>query len=332
MKKLIPILLIIALTLSGCKYSGKGFTATAFYFDTVITITLYEKNSQLDINACFDLAEKYENMLSATKEGSEIYKINNNPGNAIYCSDETIELLLKGIEYEQLTDGRFSIFCGSVTNLWDFSGENNNIPSSKSLEEACKSVGANNVIIEGNFVTLTNTATKINLGGIAKGFVADEMVHYLHSIGVKSGVINLGGNVYVMGSKPIGDNPYYTIGVQKPFSTTGESICALSLKNKTMVTSGCYERYFTKNNKLYHHILDLTTGMPVENNLYSVTIITNHSVDADALSTIAYIYGLDDGLKLIESIENTEAIFITSDYEIITTEGLSTNDITIEYQ
>lgn len=154
----------------------------------------------------------------------------------------------------------------------------------------------------------------IDLGAIAKGYIADQVKTYLKKQGIKHAIINLGGNVDVIGTKP--DGSKYNIGIQKPFDESGEAITSVQLKDQTVVTSGIYERYFKKNGKLYHHILDPRTGYPCENNLYSVSIITDSSTKADALSTTCFLLGYEKGMELIQSMDGVEAIFITDDEKV----------------
>ena len=146
------------------------------------------------------------------------------------------------------------------------------------------------------------------------------MKAYLTSQGINSGFINLGGNVLTLGEKA--DATDYTIGIQRPFDESGNTITTVEVKDKSVVTSGIYERYYRVNGKIYHHILDVSTGYPYDNGLYSVTIISDSSMDGDALSTICFALGLDKGMELIESLDDVEAVFVTDDYEIISSSGV----------
>ena len=147
--------------------------------------------------------------------------------------------------------------------------------------------------------------------------MADYLKDYLISEGVESALINLGGNILTLGSKP--DGTSFNLGIQKPFDKQGTAITSVKVTDSSVVSSGIYERYFEVDNTLYHHILDTTTGYPCDNNLLGVTILSEKSVDGDALSTSCFVLGLDDGVKLIKSLEGVEAIFITEDYELIDT-------------
>jgi thiamine biosynthesis lipoprotein len=162
---------------------------------------------------------------------------------------------------------------------------------------------------------------EIDLGAIAKGYIADLVKEYLQSRGVTRGIINLGGNILVMGAKS--ENQPWRIGIQNPFDSRGNHIGIASVAEKTIVTSGIYERYFYFEGKRYHHILDPQTGFPVENDLASVTIIADTSIDADALSTSLFILGVKKGIELIETVEKTEAVFVTKEKKVIYSSGAS---------
>lgn len=333
-----PIIMILLLCqlLSGCSFSNNTnpITKSGFYFNTVISITLYDASKESLLEDCFKLAETYENYFSNTIPDSDISKINSANGTAVSVHDETISLLKKGIYYGDLSGGKFDITIGNLSDLWDFSTkallENTSasmIPSDTDIQKALSTVDYKCVQIHGNEVTLTNPDAKIDLGGIAKGYIADKMKSYLNENGVTSGLINLGGNVLVLGEKP--DDSSYTIGIQKPFSQDGSSIASVKIANETVVSSGIYERYFKVDDVLYHHILDTSTGYPYANGLSGVTIITADSVDGDGLSTTCFALGLDEGMDLIESLPDTEAIFLSEDGTITTSSGIGT---TIPYQ
>ena len=182
------------------------------------------------------------------------------------------------------------------------------------MANACTHVNYQNIQIEGNTVTLTDPQTQIDLGGIAKGYIADRLKEYLLSEGVEHALINLGGNTLAVGTKY--DGSPFRIGIQKPFSEKNEVITAVEITDRSVVSSGIYQRYFEKDGRIYHHILNPDTGYPYENNLLQVTIISDQSVDGDALSTCCFALGLKDGSKLIESLDNVQAIFVTNDYEL----------------
>ena len=218
------------------------------------------------------------------------------------------------ILYSELSGGAFDLTIEPVSALWDFKADKPTVPSSDAIAQAVSHVDYTKVDIRDNTVTLEDPEAGIDLGAIAKGYIADQVKTYLKKQGIKHAIINLGGNVDVIGTKP--DGSKYNIGIQKPFDESGEAITSVQLKDQTVVTSGIYERYFKKNGKLYHHILDPRTGYPCENNLHSVSIITDSSTKADALSTTCFLLGYEKGMELIQSMDGVEAIFITDDEKV----------------
>lgn len=320
--------------ISGCSKKNEPLTKSGFYFNTVISVTVYENASERDLDECFQLAEQYENYFSNTLPDSDVSKINDAAGTPVTVHDETIELLETCISYGKLSNGRFDITIGKLSDLWDISTkalfeetDASMIPSDTDIAAALATVDYHNIRIDGNEVTLLDANARIDLGGIAKGYIADRMKDLLNERGITNGFINLGGNVLALGGKP--DGGTYTIGIQKPFAEDNSAIASVEVTDQTVVSSGIYERNFTVDGTLYHHILDVTTGYPYDNGLAGVTIITKDSVDGDALSTVCFSLGLKDGMALIEELEDTEAIFITTDNEIYTSSGMGS---TIPYQ
>ena len=335
-KKIIAVLLILSMSFSlicGCSNKNSKVSKSGFYFDTIINITLYGTTDASYIDGCFDIASKYENLLSNTIDDSDISRINKNAGiEPVEVSDETIEILNAGIKYGKISNGVFDITIGNLSSLWNFSEIAENaqsdknevdpsfLPSEEEISEIIGHIDYSQIIIDKNTVLLKDPDSKIDLGGIAKGFIADKMKEYLINEGISSGFINLGGNVLTLGPKKDGSN--YTIGIQKPFDETGNAVTTVEVDDKSVVTSGIYERYYRINGTIYHHLLDVSTGYPYDNGLYSVTIISESSMDGDALSTICFALGLDKGTELIESMDDTEAIFITDNYEVVSSSGV----------
>lgn len=311
---LLSILTLICLTACSTPPKSEKTSITCIYFDTIIQIDAWGASSST-MEGCKELCQKYENLLSSQIDTSEISKINISRGAPVTVSDETIEVLQKGIYYSELSGGKFDITIAPVSELWDFrDNEEGLLPEKAALENACTHVNYQNIQIEGNTVTLTDPQTQIDLGGIAKGYIADRLKEYLLNEGVEHALINLGGNTLAVGTKY--DGSPFRIGIQKPFSEKNEAITAVEITDCSVVSSGIYQRYFEKDGRIYHHILDPDTGYPYENNLLQVTIISDQSVDGDALSTCCFALGLEEGSKLIESLDNVQAIFVTDDYEL----------------
>lgn len=325
-KQLIHISLLVSsvLLLGGCGTSKEPVSQTGFYFDTIVQITVYDETDVSCLENCLKLADKYEKMFSHTIEGSDIWKINHSNGRPVTVSDETIQLLEIALSYCDMTQGRIDITIETASELWDFHGngslDSGKIPDEKATAEAVSHVDYHNLLIDGNTVTLADADASISLGFIAKGYIADKIKEYLLSQNVQSAIINLGGNLLAVGSKP--DGTPFQFGIQKPFDTQGTPITVLSVSDKSAVSSGVYERYFYQDDILYHHILNPADGYPIQNNLLGVTVLSASSAAGDALSTSCFVLGLDEGMELIESLEDVEAIFITEDYRLHYSSGL----------
>lgn len=312
------MLLLFPLLLSGCSLkTQEPISKTGIYFNTVIQIDIYGSNDTKLLDHCFEKCQTFEQTISRTIETSEIYQINHAKGSSVKVSDITLELIQKGIEYGDLTNGKFDITIAPLMDLWDFKNNTGNIPNNNDIKEALSHVNYKNIVIDGNKVSLTDPNAAIDLGGIAKGYMADYLKDYLISEGTESALINLGGNILTIGTKP--DGTPFNLGIQKPFGRQGTAITSVKTTDSSVVSSGVYERYFEVDDTLYHHIIDTTTGYPCENGLLGVTILSKASVDGDALSTSCFVLGLEEAKKLIESLDNVDAIFITEDYKLIDT-------------
>lgn len=351
------VFLSICILFSGCNIPGdtNPQEKVGFYFDTVISITAYEKdfisssspfftrysdaaeNCDKFLDECLSACDRYERLFSTSKEGGDVYNINHANGEIVKINPETYDLLKKALYYAELSDGAFDPTIGSVTSLWNFHADTDkSVPDEASMKEALSHVDYTKLIISKNneeySAQLLDKDARLDLGGIAKGYIADKLKEMYTERGLKSGIINLGGNVLLIGKKPYLNNkaiPYVT-GIQRPFDKAGETIMTLSLEDNSLVTSGIYDRFFEKDDIIYHHILDSKTGMPIRNNLYSTTIISPSSADGDALSTITYCLGIEKGMELIESIPDTYVMFVTDNYEVVTSNGFpkATNDLT----
>lgn len=308
MRKILLFSVLLSLVLSGC--TVKNNSATEFLLNTVVNIKADAAKQTLD--GAFSLAREYEQLFSRTVADSEISLLNSK--GELTVSEDTAYLIATALKYSKKTDGKFDITVGAITPLWDFNEQT--VPQKSDIENALQYVGYEKIEIDGRRIT-TNGA-KLDLGAVAKGFIADKVRDYLVENGVKSAVINFGGNVVVMG------DDYSVVGIKDPFS---DGISAkLRVKNTSVVTSGTYERTFTKDGTDYHHILDAKTGYPVDTDLVSATIICRDGTKADILSTCCLCVGLNDAKKLIENEQDAEAIFITRDGEIFVSSGIYCED------
>ena len=236
--------------LSGCSQETKKVSKEGFYFDTIITITLYGTTDEKYINDCFALASEYENKFSNTIKDSEISQINNANGAYVTVSDDTLELIQDGIAYADESDGRFDIAIGALSDLWNISEIAENLDSSdneadadvlpgdEAIQKALGHIDYHAIDIKGKQVRLTDPDVKLDLGGIAKGYIADQMRARLRDEGITEGVISLGGNVLTLGEKASGED--YSIGIQKPFAASGTSLGVIKVKDASVVSSGIY--------------------------------------------------------------------------------------------
>ena len=317
---LIGVIVIFAATRHSSKPSytdaGVQISNSGFYFDTVITITLYGETDESLIDGCFSLCEKYENMLSRTVEGSDVWNVNHAKGAETEVDARTAFLVKQALSYSELTEGRFDVSIAAASSLWNFDDREGDLPDADKLRKALRHIDYRKIHVDTdrNTIRLDDPAMMIDLGGIAKGFIADELASHLKEKGVERALINLGGNVMVVGDKP--DGSAFKVGIQYPFKEEGEVICAAELKNSSLVTSGPYERYIEKDGVIYHHILDPETGYAIDNDLISVTICAPSSLQADALSTSVFILGMEKGAELIESLDGVSALLITEDEEL----------------
>lgn len=309
------------LLLSGCERKVEPISKSGFMLNTFVTVTLYDKDDPDILEGCMELCKSYESIFSKTLEASEIYKLNHRAAEeqTILVSDDAAQLISKGIYYSQLSEGAFDITVEPLTSLWDFTSPEHTVPSSEEIEKAVERVGYEKLKLKGNELSFLSEDTAIDLGAIAKGYIADQMKEYLLEQGVKSAVINLGGNVLCVGEKT--DGTPFKIGLQKPYADRNETIETLNITDMSVVSSGVYERHFVKDGKNYHHILNPKDGFPYENGLISVTILSDLSVDGDALSTTCFSLGLEDGMALLDSMDKVYGIFITEDYQVIYSEG-----------
>ncbi|HYE80990.1 MAG TPA: FAD:protein FMN transferase [Clostridia bacterium] len=326
---LVALTILTSILFSGCQAKTPAAPATplsktSFLLGTVVEITVHDKQDEEILDkALARISEIEAKMTINNAETSEIMALNSASGKSeVKLSPDTFFVIEKGKQYSELTAGKFDITVGTIVKLWNIGTDYAAVPEKSELEKAVNLIDYTKLDLNKANLTarLEDPGMKVDLGAIAKGYSADEVARVLKENGVKHAIINLGGNVMTVGGNPNG-NPW-NIGIQDPFNPRGDFLGIVPIKDKSVVTSGTYERYFEANGKKYHHILDTATGYPTENNLYSVSIITDKSIDGDGLSTTSLLLGLEEGIKLIESLENVEAIFVTADKQVYVTSGL----------
>ena len=320
---LIGIFLIFSLI--GCtnsKDDSKPLSKTEYFMGTVVTGTLYDNKSEKIIDKAFEEVKKIEQLVSINMDGTELDEVNNNSGiKPVKVSDDTYNIIKKGLEYSSLTNGSFDITIGPLVKLWSIGLPEAKVPTLDEIKGTLKYINYKDVEINDSEKTvfLKKTGMIIDLGGIAKGYTADVIAQTLKDEGVEKAIIDLGGNIYALGEKS--ENTLWRIGIQNPDQTRGEIVGSINVKDKSIVTSGIYERFIEQDGVKYHHILSPESGYPYDNEIAGVTIISDKSIDGDALSTSVFSMGITKGLEFINSQPDTEAIFITKDHKIYLTEG-----------
>lgn len=320
--KLCLLTVIIVLTSVGCNNS-KPAEAENYYMGTIINQKAFGKNAKTAVNKVTQRMLEIEKLMTINAPGGEINAINEKAGKEfVKVSDTTFDVLKEGKLFGQLSKGKFDITIGPLVKEWGVFTDNPKVPTKDKIEELKKLINYNDLELDevSKSAKLKRPNQMLDLGGIAKGFAGDEAIKIYKENGVQSAFINLGGNVVLLGSKP--DGTPWKIGVQNPRAINGKYIGVLEVSNKAIVSSGDYERFFEKDGKRYHHILDPNTGYPAENGLIGTTIVSDRSIDGDCLSTSTFLLGLEEGRKLVESIDGVDAIFITSDKKVYVTSGL----------
>lgn len=323
----ISILLIFSLTiLSGCSKDNKvtePLSKTELLMGTVVTVTLYDSNDEGILDKVFTKVKELESTLSINENGTLVDKINESAGiEPVKVDYDTYTVIKKGLEYAKLSNGLFDISVGPIVKLWNIGLPEAKVPTQEEIDSRIPLVGYSDVELndEENTVFLKRQGMMIDLGGVAKGYTADVISDILTEEGVKSAIIDLGGNIFAHGLKV--DGSTWRIGIQNPFSDRGDIIGTITVKNKSIVTSGIYERYIEKDGIKYHHILSPKTGYPYENEIAGITIISDKSSDGDALSTSVFAMGVEEGMKFINTQEGIDAIFVTKDNKIYITDGI----------
>jgi len=315
MKRIFPILLL-ALLLTACGTQPPAepaptVTRTNFQMDTVVTITLYDWTDESAIDAAFREITRLENLLSVEKEGSDLDRLARAAGQDwVDIAPETQEVLELAKEYYTVSDGLLDVTAGPLIDLWDINN-GGHFPSQEELDAVLPLIDSDDLLVEEGRAYLARPGMKANLGAIAKGYIADRVKDLLVDLGVEHAVLDLGRNILLIGGKT--DSTPFRIGVQDPNGEQGALLAVLEASDKSLVTSGVYERYFEHEGVRYHHILDPKTGYPADNGLAAVSILSDDSANGDALSTTCLLLGQERGLALIESLPGVEALFVDAD-------------------
>jgi len=301
----------------------------AYLLGTVVRITVYTDEAEALLEPVFARVADIEARMSTSErdyDRTELLDVNRAPaGTATPVSVDTFEVLKEALRYSELSDGAFEVTIWPLVRLWDIGSGHESVPSEGDIARAVSLVDYRKLSLnDDGSVTLPEEGMGVDVGAIAKGYAADEGARILREGGVKHAILDFGGNILVIGSKP--DGTPWRVGVQRPDARRNEYIGIVYTSDRTVVTSGPYERFFVEDGVRYHHILDPATGYPSRNGLEQVTVVGDRSIDADALSTTGYVMGLPAGFTLIEELDGVEAVFVTEDHRVYVTSGLKGPD------
>lgn len=314
-KILILILLTIALLpgVSGC--TDQPTVINGFTMDSAYTLTIYAndttaKNIGSEIS---NVAKQSELLLSAFDENSAIYKLNKNKKISLNDAKEIADIITLCSEISKLCDDRYSIVCGAVTRLWNI-GNDTYIPTSEEAQNAAALCKYSFVLVDDDGIYILKDNVTLDLGSVGKGFACDKALSILENSDVSSAIVSFGGSILTYKTK---NNQNWKVDIRSPFDNSAAG--QLSIDGTAFIsTSGGYERFFEKDGQTFHHIFDLKNGMPSNSDLASVTVISQNGVLSDALSTACFILGVQEAKKILDSFENTAAVFIKNDGSIYT--------------
>lgn len=321
MKKFFCILfaiLIFVLPFSGCKAEAPLIEEELYALDTIITMSVYTDNKEA-VNSAKAEILRLQSLLSVTDENSDIYKINSSPDTFVNVSDECFELIKTATDVSEKCGGNFDITVYPAVKLWGFTTSSYRVPAQSELLELKDFIGYNKIQLDESTKSVKiPKGTSLDLGGIAKGYIADKAAEALKEQGVTSALLNFGGNIKLVGSKPEGES--FKIGVKAPFSEGYFAI--LKADDITASTSGGYERYFEENGKQYHHILNPFTLAPAESDIISATVIGEKGEVCDALSTAAFVSGTE-GISDLSSEYMGYSFILLTENEVYISESIS---------
>jgi thiamine biosynthesis lipoprotein len=318
-----PVLAAALASLVSCG-APRPLSRSEAWLGTVCSITVYRQPPKGLLDKAFARLAEIDARMGPDRPGSELDPIGAAAGKpAVKVTPDVFKVIQTSLEYSRLMGGAFDVSVGPLVKLWGIGlGGTGRVPPQQEIERARALVDYRRIELDAaaSTVRLRDPGMSLDLGGIAKGYAADEVAAILRSGGVKSAIVDLGGNILVVGSRP--DGGKWRIGIQDPDKPRGEYLGIVEVSDSTVVTSGVYERYFIKDGVRYHHILDPKTGAPARTGLLSTTIVTRQSMAADALAKV-FVLGVERGMALVRSLPGVEAIFVTEDHTVIVSPGLA---------
>jgi thiamine biosynthesis lipoprotein len=299
-----------------------------FALGTVCSVTLFDQSRDRVYRDIFSRIHEIENLMSVNIPASDVSRINAAAGiEPVQVHDDVYKVIERAVYFARLSGGAFDPSVGPLVSLWGIGTDTPRLPSQKEIDEILPLINWQDVELDPHTrsVFLRRTGMALDLGGIAKGYAADEAAAIVKNSNVKRAIIDLGGNIVICGEKK--DKSPWRAGIQNPGYNRGDimgivNITAEHSRAQTVVTSGVYERFFEENGGRFHHIFSPFQGYPADNGLLSVTVISHNSMDADALSTAVFVLGYEKGMALIEAFPGAEAVFVFEDKTVRTTNGV----------
>ena len=293
-----------------------------FAMDTYMTVTAYGDNAQKGVTDAVAEIQRLDNLLSIGKEDSEISKLNKSGSAAL--SNDTAVMVAKALDLYKSTGGAFDITVLPLMELWGFTTQEYYVPTEDEIQSTLQRVGADKLTWDESTKTLTlGDKQEIDLGGIAKGFTSSRIMEIFKKDGVTCGMVSLGGNVHLLGTKQ--DGSAWRVGIQDP-NNTDDMLGVLQANDCAVITSGAYERNFEKDGVTYHHIIDPATGKPSNSGLTSVTIVSKDGTLADGLSTSLFVMGKDKAIAYWKQhADEFDTILVDKDRNVYITEGIAGN-------
>ncbi|MFT8557848.1 FAD:protein FMN transferase [Liquorilactobacillus hordei] len=291
---------------------------------TIIDLTVYNPMDEKLLDGAYELIKEYEDKLTVNRTSSEIMDINNASGKeAVSVSEISYKIVKKAIEISQKELG-FNALIGPIVKLWHIGFADAQVPQNVEIIRKLALTDPFSVILndEKRTVFLQKKGMELDLGGIAKGYIADAIKDYWTNQHVESGIINLGGNVLLVGT-PAREDHLWNVGIQSPFSERNDPLGILKTEDYSVVTSGIYERFLKIAGKEYHHIFDPKTGYPVANDLASVTVVTKKSIDGEIWASLGFYKGIRETLKMLYGQKNVGLIFTTKNGKVYITENIA---------
>ncbi|WP_105993967.1 FAD:protein FMN transferase [Staphylococcus simulans] len=291
---------------------------------TRITLQIEHPKAEVLLSYAEEMLKDYERRFSANDNTSDLMRVNQNAGiQPVQVDEDLFELIEHALAVSLSSDSKFNLTIGPLVKLWKIGFKDAQLPSDAEIQERLQKIQPENVELdhEAHTVYLKIPGMEIDLGAIAKGYFADQLKAYFVSQGVQTGIIDLGGNVLTIGH-PL-DKEKWTVGIQQPESERGQMMGVIEIEGQSVVTSGIYERYFYKDGRLYHHILDSKTGYPAEGDIASITIVSDQSIDGEIWTTVCFAMSIQQAISVLNEIPGIEAVIISKENKVFKTQRMT---------